>query len=158
MGGIHQWLRHFPPGVIAHFATNTAPSGWLKANGALVRRHNLRGPIRCYWYNVREQVMAPLNIRIFRTCAVSLLRGLDAWARGGCGPGYRVGAGSQNLSHNHGGSTGGHAMALSGTYHGSLMQQAMKEAVYNAANHTHSISSDGGAGITAAQRCPFGLY
>ena len=27
-----------PPGVVAHFAMNTAPSGWLKANGALVSR------------------------------------------------------------------------------------------------------------------------
>lgn len=27
-----------PPGAVAHFATNTAPSGWLKANGALVSR------------------------------------------------------------------------------------------------------------------------
>ena len=38
VGGVLSAADGTPPGVVTAFARNTAPSGWLKANGALVSR------------------------------------------------------------------------------------------------------------------------
>lgn len=131
-----------PAGTVAYFAANAVPAGWLKANGATVSRT----AYAALFLAIGTTYGAGDGSTTFKLpdCRGEFLRGLDDGR--GVDTGRVIGSAqaSQNLSHNHGGSTGGHEMAFSGTYNGSVMQQAMKEAVYNAANHTHSISSDGG--------------
>lgn len=148
-----------PPGVIAHFATNTAPSGWLKANGALVSRTTYAALFAVIGTTFGAgDGSTTFNIPDLRGEFLRCLddgRGIDA-ARG-----IGTAQSSQNLSHNHGGlngAAGGHSHtipsgAATSTGGGSVGNKEANQTGTDGATlytdavsaHQHSISSDGGA-------------
>lgn len=148
-----------PPGVIAHFATNTAPSGWLKANGALVSRTTYAALFAVIGTTFGAgDGSTTFNIPDLRG---EFLRGLDDGRGVDAGRANGSSQSSQNLSHNHGGldgAAGGHSHAISSSIATAStgVNTNNKEASITGSNgltpntdavaaHQHSISSDGGA-------------
>lgn len=150
-------LNAVPPGAVAAFARNSAPTGWLKANGAAVSRTayaslfaaigttfgagdgsttfnlpDLRGEFARFWDDGR---------------GVDAGRAFGSWQA------------SQNLSHTHSastGSSGDHSHTVPfryGTYVGGAGEPAgsaggsyQNVATSSAGSHTHTVTvnSDGG--------------
>ena len=123
-----------PASTVAHFACSTAPSGWLKANGAAISRTT--------YANLFAAIGTTFGVGDGSTTFnVPDLRGefVRGWDDGrGVDTGRAIGTAqsSQNLSHSHGGATStdpGH------THTGVTDSQGNH-------NHTTSVPGQGGAG------------
>ena len=146
-----------PAGAVAHFAMSTAPSGWLKANGAAVSRTAYAALFTAIGttYGVGDG-STTFNLPDLRG---EFVRGWDD-ARG-VDSGRALGSAQagQNLSHNHGGASGA-AGSHSHTATGMASNQyltgvgfqvvsagsanGVNPTTSSVGNHQHSISSDGG--------------
>lgn len=148
-----------PAGQVAYFARNTAPTGWLKANGAAVSR------------TAYADLFAAIGTTFgagdgFNTFNLPDLRGefLRGWDDGrGVDTGRAIGTAqsSQNLAHNHTGTTsaaGAHQHETgagqfgtfgsgnahySGFYDGAWVRPV--DLTSAAGSHQHTIASDGGS-------------
>lgn len=96
-----------PPGVVSYTAASSAPTGWIKANGAQVSRTTYAALFAAIGtlYGAGDGYTT-FNVPDLRGLFV---RGLDDGK--GIDPSRAQGSvqSSQNLSHNHGGTTGGHS-------------------------------------------------
>lgn len=152
-----------PAGMVAHFARSTAPTGWLKANGAAVSRTSY------------ADLFAAIGTTFgagdgFNTFNLPDLRGefVRGWDDGrGVDAGRAFGSaqGSQNLAHSHGGVTGfagehthtattnfSLTSAINQPYRLTGDDGAWNNSVNTntpginpAGSHQHSIESDGGS-------------
>lgn len=97
-----------PPGIVSYTAAASAPTGWLKANGAAVSRTTYADLFAAIGtlYGAGNGTTT-FNVPDLRGLFV---RGLDDGK--GIDPSRAQGSvqSSQNLSHNHGGATGGHSV------------------------------------------------
>lgn len=146
-----------PAGQVAHFARSTAPTGWLKANGAAVSRTAYDALFAVIGTNFGAgDGFNTFNLPDLRG---EFLRGLDDGRGLDSGRGLGTVQASQNLAHAHGGSTtpsGEHNHALNtngvaagrvGVNEGGLHSGSGKisSSTTTAANHQHGIASDGGS-------------
>ncbi|MOA08465.1 Phage Tail Collar Domain protein [compost metagenome] len=159
---------HAPAGLVAHFARSTAPTGWLKANGAAISR------------TAYASLFAAIGTTFgggdgFNTFNLPDLRGefLRGWDDGrGLDAGRGLGSvqGSQNLAHQHTGSTStvGHHQhdsawgeRIAGPY-GDARFPARGSALTDndnysyltspAGSHNHSFTTDASGGTEARPR------
>lgn len=135
-----------PPGIVSYTAAASAPTGWLKANGAAVSRTTYADLFAAIGtlYGAGNGTTT-FNVPDLRGLFV---RGLDDGK--GIDPSRAQGSvqSSQNLSHNHGGATGGHSVNHShyGTTYGAN------------ANHIHYtpvVSSPGVGGAKGISSTAF---
>jgi phage-related tail fiber protein len=146
-----------PAGAVVHFARSTAPTGWLKANGAAVSRTAYDALFAVIGTNFGAgDGFNTFNLPDLRG---EFLRGLDDGRGLDSGRGLGTVQASQNLAHAHGGSTtpsGEHNHALNtngvgagrvGVNEGALHSGSGKisSSTTTAANHQHGIASDGGS-------------
>ena len=144
-------------GMVTAFAMSSTPSGWLTCDGSAVSRTtyaNLFGIIATTWG--AGDGSTTFNIPDLRG---AFLRGTGTAGVSSDYVGPSVGAyqDDQNASHNHGGATGsagGYSMCAGpgggGWNAGCIVGEGRHSAggytnYTSAANHTHSISSDGGS-------------
>ena len=146
-----------PAGAVAYFAMSTAPSGWLKANGAAVSRTAYAALFTAIGttYGVGDGST---------TFKLPDLRGefIRGWDDGrGVDAGRAIGSAqaSQNLSHSHGGASGAagsHSHTATGMESNQYLTgvgfqvisagsaNGVNPTTSSVGNHQHSISSDGG--------------
>ena len=102
--GVLSAVDGVPPGAVTDFARNTAPSGWLKANGALVSRTTfsaLFAAIGTTWgAGDGSTTFALPDLR------GEVIRGWDDGRGVDSGRGFGSAQSSQNLSHSHTASSG----------------------------------------------------
>ena len=142
---------YVPSGAVVHFARNTAPTGWLKANGAAVSRTTYAALFAAIGttYGAGDG-STTFNLPDLRG---EFLRGWDD-ARGvDSGRSFGSFQGSANLSHTHTGSTsqnGSHTHTIGGnnangrfTATGSPgMHADIGQTTSAAGDHTHSFTTD----------------
>ena len=149
-----------PAGAVAHFAMSTAPSGWLKANGALVSRTTYAALFAAigttFGTGDGSTTFALPDLR------GEFIRGLDDGRGVDSARGIGTAQASQNLSHSHGAATGvggGHSHTVTGTknlaetgtgttYAGAYQNSggsSLNLPTNTAAAHSHTINADGGA-------------
>lgn len=132
-----------PAGAVMHFAMNTAPTGWLKANGAAVDRTTYATLFAAIGtiFGIGNG-STTFNLPDLRG---EFVRGWDDAKGADSGRGFGTAQSSQNLAHNHGGGTGG-ASTNSGSPGNAEVSfnTPLSVATSGTSTHSHSIGSDGG--------------
>lgn len=140
-----------PPGVISYTAASSAPTGWLKANGAAVSRATYAALFAAigtdYGPGDGSTTFNVPDLRGYHIRSLDDGRGVDSGrVRGST-------QADQNKSHNHGGATGG--QSADHTHSGTTY--------YESANHTHwvpygvsTVGSGAGGFVLSTSASPLG--
>jgi phage-related tail fiber protein len=156
-----------PASLIAYFARSTAPSGWLKANGAAVSRTayaKLFDAIGTSWG--AGDGLNTFNLPDLRG---EFIRGLDDGRGIDKDRGLGTAQGSQNLAHDHTGSTsiaGSHTHSFvdtqpmtkagtdlaAGNAHSGTWGNNVSKSTGSAGSHSHTVTVESSGGIEARPR------